>query len=675
MLRAALAIALCVLLLPDPSAADDESEALVRSFLADVDSRDDWSARAGLIRSDGADTIVEDIVLGRSAPELELQIGTLRLRDLEAEAEDGFWAAEIEVTEASLRGDRFHVWLPAFAGTDVAMPNLLDAEFDPQQPLASLAALYGLLAEAEVARAEAPKLTVTEPAPETDDPAAQGSTTVYEGIALSGWANGVIARIAAGPIAISTVTPTGTAEGRFASVEGDRLDFGAMAHLLDEDAYADGRGDGVWRPALGRLRHAGITMRGEDGSRASIEEAAIQNVDIRQPPESFAGELDRLAAGGLDEAEEQELVLGALPDIAASFRVGAVQVTGVSVTNPESDPGTAAIASASILGLSGSGIDTVALNGLRFSAPETHFSLGTLELAGFLFPDLAAVAEIAALDAESDDPETKKKIAENALAAMPKLRRFALGALSAGPSEAAAVRLERFVLDIGRYVGAIPVSSDIRLDDLVVPGVLLRLDPESAAVFDALGYDRLAASLAMRGTWEEATGRSESRFDAAVADAADFGFSYALTGMTEEWIDAAVAAAATADENEEPVELLASLAALSFEALSVSVTDRSLVDRVFAWLGAQQGVDGPTYRTQIVDALPLLLAAAVPPDLQNSIVPALKEFLQGGRTITVSLKPKAPLPFDALMEAGENDPPSLLGLLNVSVETAPAPPR
>lgn len=674
MLRATLAIALGVLL-SAPAAADEESEALVRSFVAGIDGRGDWSARARLIRSDGADTIVEELVLGRTAPELELRLGSLRLRDLEADEEDGFWAAEIEATDTSLRSDRFHLALPAFAATDVGMPNLLDAEFEPQRPLASLAALYWLLAEAEVEKAEAPKLTVTERAQETDDPAAQGSTTVYEGLIVSDWTDGVIARIAAGPITISTVTAKGTAEGRFASMEGDRLDLGAVAHLLDEDAYSDGRGDGVWRPALGRLRHAGITMRGEDGSRASIEEAAIQNLDLRQPPESFAEALDRLAAGDLGEDAEQELVLGVLPDIAASFRIGAVQISGVSIANPETDPGTAVLRSVSILGLSGTGIDTLSFGGFRFTGPEAHVALGTLELAGFLFPDAAVLAEIASLDAESADPETKKLVAAKAFAAMPRLRRFTLGELSAGPSEAAAVRLERFVLDIGRYVGAIPVSSEIRLDDLVVPGMLLRVDPESAAVFDALGYDRLGASLALRGTWEETRGRSESRLDVSVVDAVDFAFSYALAGLTEDWIEAAVAAAATADENEEPVELLASLAALSFEALTFSVTDRSLVDRVFAWLGPQQGVDGATYKQQIADALPFLLGAAMPPDLMSAVVPALKEFLAGGRTVTVSLKPKAPLPFDALLEAGENDPQALLRLLNMTVETAPAPPR
>ena len=153
---------LALLALASPSRADERSEELVRSFVADMDGRSGWSVTLGEVRSAGDDTILDDLVLTRAAPALEVRIGQARLAGLEEREGGGFSAAEVEVTDAALSSASTEIALPAFAATDLSTPNLLDVTFDPERPVSSIGRLYSAFAELSVAEAEASTIGLTQ---------------------------------------------------------------------------------------------------------------------------------------------------------------------------------------------------------------------------------------------------------------------------------------------------------------------------------------------------------------------------------------------------------------------------------------------------------------------------------------------------------------------------------
>ena len=90
-----------VLAAATPAAADATSEALIRDFVAWVDSSDTWSANVGSVRSDGTDTIAEGLIFSLKEPRVSISIERVRLANLAARAEGGFTASEIEMTSGN----------------------------------------------------------------------------------------------------------------------------------------------------------------------------------------------------------------------------------------------------------------------------------------------------------------------------------------------------------------------------------------------------------------------------------------------------------------------------------------------------------------------------------------------------------------------------------------------
>ena len=95
--RAAI-VALLLVAGATPVRADFASEALLHDFVRSIDGSPDWSASAGVVRSDGSNTVGERLVISRGNPDVTVSIDRLRLRDLNETAAGGFSAAEIEVT-------------------------------------------------------------------------------------------------------------------------------------------------------------------------------------------------------------------------------------------------------------------------------------------------------------------------------------------------------------------------------------------------------------------------------------------------------------------------------------------------------------------------------------------------------------------------------------------------
>jgi len=155
-------------------------------------------------------------------------------------------------------------------------------------------------------------------------------------------------------------------------------------------------------------------------------------------------------------------------------------------------------------------------------------------------------------------------------------------------------------------------------------------------------------------------------------DAADVELSYSLTGISLDWVMRATAAAAAAEDSE--AALMAMANEIKIASATVSVTDRSLLDRAFGVAAEKQGlnVEGSAYREQMKAALPFLISAAVPAEISKLITGPLQAFLAGRQRLLAVVAPPAPLGVMDLAGAAE-DPTTLPDLLNLTL-TSEAPP-
>src|SRR5262245_17092953 len=113
-----------------PASADPDSEALVRGFIAWVDSSNEWNASVSVVRSDGADTFAEGVVLSREQPHVSISIETLRMQDLIERDGGGFTASEIEMAGAAAATDVVQVAIPSAAIANISLPSVEGTTLD-----------------------------------------------------------------------------------------------------------------------------------------------------------------------------------------------------------------------------------------------------------------------------------------------------------------------------------------------------------------------------------------------------------------------------------------------------------------------------------------------------------------------------------------------------------------
>ncbi len=654
-----------------PAIADTESEGLIRDFVAWVDSSDDWSASASVIRSEGGDTFAEGIVISRDEPRISISIEALRLSDLEARSGGGFTASEIELTAGAVLTDALETSIPSAALWNISMPSLADVAIDPRHLMTSISRFYSVAAEGALDELSIPEVSLTQrvQAPGTTAPTEMHA--VYRDISLTELADGVLGHQELGPISVNTKTPGGEAfEFGIEKIEADRVDIGAFARILDATAYRDGRGDNIWRPLFSRVIYSNLSGNGTDGATFKLDEVAIENIDGRQPEKPFTEVWDRLIDPEVPQDAKDDLALEAMTTMFAAWRVGTIRLDGVSIDAPE-DNGSFSLHGATVTAWSSAGVDSFILDNLRASSPEGFLSLRSVELAGFVSPDLKALMRFAALEKNLDIQRHAAAIKE-AFAALPRLAHFGLHDVVAGKSETDAASLTDFTLDFRDWNTIYAGATDIRIEGLTIPRRLLDLDADTTAMLDTLGYDDLVLGISLSDRWDPNSGTDDATWAFSLKDAADVELSYSLTGITLDWLMRATAAAAASKDNH--AALMAMVNDLRVARVTLSVTDRSLLDRAFAVAAEKQGlsVEGAAYREQMRAALPFIISAAVPAELAKLLTEPLQKFLAGGQMLFADAAPPTPLGVMDLMAAAA-DPMGLPNLLNLTLRSeAPA---
>ena len=367
---------------------------------------------------------------------------------------------------------------------------------------------------------------------------------------------------------------------------------------------------------------------------------------------------------------KNDIALEAVTGMLDAFRVGTVRLDGMSVQAPKEGT-TFSLDGLTLSGWSSDGLDSLILKSLHLAGPQAYASLGSMEIAGFVSPDIQALMRFAALEKDAD-PNTHAAAINQTFAALPRLSHFGLDALVVGMSKDQAVSLDRLSVDLHDWNKIFAEATDIRVENLTVPRELLQLEPQSAEMLDALGYqDDLTLGMSLADRWTPDIGTDQATWALTVADAGDVQLSYTLTGLTIDWLLRATAAAGKSADSE--AAMMAMLSDLGLARATLAVTDRSLLDRAFGVVAKRQGItiDGAAYREQMRAALPFIISAVIPAALAQRIAPPLQSFMAGGQTLFADVTPPSPIGIPELLGAA-NDPLTLPDKLNLQLRSEAA---
>ncbi|MCT8265898.1 hypothetical protein NYQ83_01310 [Afifella sp. JA880] len=669
--RTPLLLALTVLP-PTGALADPVGEQVFRDLVSELDGVPGWSASVGSIASD------DDVVVGtgvhfvRTEPPLDITFDELRL-DQPREAAGGLSADGIQGAGISVVGEDVAFEAPVFSMTGIAVPTLADLSFDQDRPFSSLRTLYQRLSEVSVEHAEIPELhQVVLPRLTT----VRKQSVTYEGFELQDWKDGVIARSSVGPITMRTEGDD-PATARIASVNVEKTNFNSVLLLLSDDVTgSDGNARKEWQNAFAEISYAGLSITTEEGVRVSINDMALSDIETRRPDEPYIAtleqamrEADRETDGDIDDQQAVE----ALTTFFDAMRLGEFKLHGLVVEKTGEEAGRTEIAEIGVSNLTRDGFERAWGTALQSDFPDSYMKLDRFALNDLVFPlpNPETFAALEEAETGSLTEEERRAFATLPFQMAPQIGSLDMEGLAVGKSRIMAVSVDRIQTKSVPSDRLLPERGQLKISDLFLPGALWRRDPKSALIFDGLGYDGLHIDLDGASELSE-DGRLETTTALEVADAAGLRFGAKLTGLTEEWVLDLMMQ--QIENSDDPTAIFTLLSKLRLEQMTLALTDHSLIDRSFALAAEKQGQPAEQYKEQIVGALPFLIGTAVPPKIAQFLADPLKNFLESGNTLVLTLAPRAPLPLSALVGA-EDDPEALLKLVGASLETRETAPE
>lgn len=209
-------------------------------------------------------------------------------------------------------------------------------------------------------------------------------------------------------------------------------------------------------------------------------------------------------------------------------------------------------------------------------------------------------------------------------------------------------------------------------------------EPEAQDVIEAFGLSQLNASMSGAGTWWPETGEGEvSDISFAVQDLGSLSLDFAVAGYTEEIyrelmkVNLKMAEMAEADieiDEDQMAEMseamLEKMADLKLVGGALRYDDDSLFMKVLDFIGAEQGVDGETFKAGLQFMVPMALAEVENEAFKTMVTSAVNTFIADPQNFTISVEPGEPVAFSEFegMEAEiEADPFILVDRLNVQI--------
>lgn len=200
-------------------------------------------------------------------------------------------------------------------------------------------------------------------------------------------------------------------------------------------------------------------------------------------------------------------------------------------------------------------------------------------------------------------------------------------------------------------------------------------DPSTKQIIEALGYQTISGDMKVAGTWNPTDGKAAlTQYDLKVDNAGTLGTTFDMSGYTPAFIKSLqevqkqmAAAPAGADNSAQGMAMLGLMQQLTFNAASIKFTDDSLTNKVLEYVAKQQNSTPKDIAGMAKGMVPFMLAKLNNPELTQQASAAVTAFLENPKSLTISAKPAAPVPFAVLAAGGMGDPTSLPKTLGVTV--------
>jgi hypothetical protein len=209
-------------------------------------------------------------------------------------------------------------------------------------------------------------------------------------------------------------------------------------------------------------------------------------------------------------------------------------------------------------------------------------------------------------------------------------------------------------------------------------------EPEAQQALEAFGLDQFSASMSGAGTWWPSTGKAIVEDVSLVVDQlGSISLDFAVEGYTETLytemmkLNLKMAEMAEADIEMDDDQMMAMSEAMLEPLADIKLVngalrydDASLFMKVLDFIGAEQGVDGETFKAGLQFMVPMALAEVENAAFKTMVTSAVNTFIADPQNFTISVEPAEPIAFSEFegMEAEvEADPFVLVDLLNVQI--------
>jgi hypothetical protein len=633
-------------------AAAETADDIVRGWLETLRATGLTVETGAITYQPGADTVeVRDLkVTTRSIgalPALVQRTPSVFFAGL-AKSPDGVISAKSIVIAASAgqsEDGRISIAIGGLDAADVVMPRSPEVSYDPNRPFSNqliyLRALLG--ARASTARIGRFDITMT-------PKEGQSVSVSYDGLTLVGLADGKIERATSGAGRITSTVrdpKAGTPvdfDIRIGSAQISGYDFGAYLHIVDDAAYVNGRGDGVWRQLQASAKAEGISVTAGP-AEFSIAKAEIGGFELRQFDTPISGILDQIMVDPKyfenDPASAMKFGLSYL----GAFRIKSYSLEGWNIKAQELDR--FRMGRLAFKDFSGAGLGEFSLEGLDAAGKGNIIRVGKFSFGDLVFPSRAAFEEafLAATTGGQVDPQSM----------IPTLGFVKLDNVEVSPARKERIALGSYALDLAGYVKAIPTSVRMTLKNLSVPASYVE-DRKGREALVALGYDRIDLSGEIDARWDEAS--TDLTLNTARLSMTGAGSLFATLALGN--LPRAVF--------EDPKSAQQYLVGLLLKSVSFGYTDDSLADRGLKFAAAKMKQSPDVLRNQALAGLQFVLAEVRDPERNRRMVDAVTAFVRNPKSLTISSKLTAALPIVQIIGTAQARPQSLPDLLMLDAE-------
>ena len=410
--------------------------------------------------------------------------------------------------------------------------------------------------------------------------------------------------------------------------------------------YQNGVGDMVWRPAIGLARYHDMTIQSADFD-VTLGEWGIENLKTRQPQRPFTQALERVVTSGDKDLTPDGA--RALFDMYSAFSLGKLSISDVTV---DADGGFGSLGAFTMADFSADGLGEISIDNLDVDYIAGFARIGRLAAGDIIFPGMDKL--FAAFEASQRDQDVDYAD----LAA--KLGYLEAADVEFETTEVPQTALGKFRLDLKDYVGAVPTNVALDIVGFDAPAELF-MDDGSYEMLHSLGYDRVRADYGVKLAWHEADETvSVDGFHLMLGDIGNFTGKAVLGGLSRDALN-----------NVDTLPM--ALSTLNLVSGTLTIEDKSLLNRYIAQQAYVMGVDQKAFRQELANSVPDMLADIGNAAFQKKVAAALRTYILRPGTLTVSANPPDPLPVTGVFLFASIFPGTLPEILGLDVTAVAGP--